>query len=590
MEAWADLGIPIPNPETRKRHSFFMDSSRRTLLLRGAQLMAAAAAGRPLFAGNLEQFAQSAVPDSMAGMGHDAHAGAPATTAGQSSAAARPWLHPERLARFVDPLPVPPTLASSETRPHPHRPGERIPYFRVAMRRVDVKVHRDLPATSVWSYGDAAPGPTIEARKGQPMLIEWVNNLPEKHFLPVDHTLCGAGKDLPEVRTAVHVHGACVPPESDGYPEDWQTPGQSKIAYYPMEQDAATLWYHDHAMGIERLNQYAGLYGFFPIRDEQEDALKLPGGKYEIPLAIADRFFFADGQLHYPDSGDPEAPWIPEIYGDVILANGTIFPYLEVEPRQYRFRLLNASNSRAYRFSLSNGHGFQQIGTDQGLLGAPVELKELMLSPAERADLLVDFSALARTEFTLQDENLTILQFRVTAAKTVPKTWEAPAILRRIERIPEAAAVRARSFTLNEYMHPKSHAMLMLLNGQYWHEPVTEKPELGSTEIWSFINTTQDIHPIHLHLVRFQILDRRPFDVDDFLNYKKFAYMGEAAPPEPNERGWKDTVKAHPETVTRILVPFQGYAGRYVWHCHLLEHAANEMMRPFEVVAAGPKV
>ena len=509
----------------------------------------------------------------------------------KSGAPPRPWLHPERLARFVDPLPIPQPLSNTEVRPHPQKPGTQIGYHRITMRRVEVKVHRDLPATSVWSYGTSVPGPTIEARKGEPMLIEWANSLPAEHFLPIDHTLCGAGKDLPQVRAAVHVHGACVPPESDGYPEDWFTLGQSRTALYPMDQDAATLWYHDHAMGIERLNQYAGLFGFFLIRDDAEEALNLPRGKYEIPLAICDRFFYADGQLHYPDSGDPEAPWVSEIYGDVILANGVIFPYLEVEPRLYRIRLLNASNSRAYLFSLSNGHHFHQIGTDQCLLGAPVELKELMLSPAERADLLIDFSSLAGTEFTLQDQHLTIMQFRVgaKAESPTPRPQEpagaVPAILRKYAAIPESTAIRARSFTLNEYMDPKTRVMLMLLNGQYWHDPVTEQPLLDSVEIWSFINTTQDVHPIHLHLVRFQILDRRPFDVDDFLNYKKFQYLGEAAPPEPNERGWKDTVKAHPETVTRIIVPFHGYVGRYVWHCHLLEHAAREMMRPFVVVA-----
>ena len=566
-----------------------MNSSRRKLLLRGARLMAAAAAGQSGLFGNLlaqqQHPAPPPKPGSMPGMVYDDPGPAPATPTGPP----RPWLHPERLERFVDPLPIPQPLQATETRPHPHQPGVQIPYRRIAMRKVEAKVHRDLPATSIWSYGSTAPGPTIEARKGQPLLIEWANNLPMQHFLPIDHGLCGAGKDLPEVRTAVHVHGACVPPESDGYPEDWQKPGESLTALYPMNQDAATLWYHDHAMGLERLNQYAGLFGFFLIRDEAEDALNLPRGKYEIPLAICDRFFYADGGLHYPDSGDPEAPWIPEIYGDVILANGAIFPYLEVEPRLYRIRLLNSSNSRAYLFSLSNGHRFHQIGTDQGLLPTPVELKDLMLSPAERADLLIDFSSLAGTEFTLQDQKLTIMQFRVgvspSQAASKP-TLEMPAILRTIDRIPESTAIRTRTFTLNEYMHPKSRIMLMLLNGQYWHEPVTEKPVLDTTEIWSFINTTQDIHPIHLHLVRFQILDRRPFDVDDYLNYKNFHYVGEAGPPEPNERGWKDTVKAHPETVTRIIVPFHGYAGRYVWHCHLLEHAANEMMRPFEVVAA----
>ena len=572
-----------------------MNFSRRNLLERGARLMAVAAAGQSglrLFGQQPQDAKQAAKPGAVPGMIYMAPP-APSQPAGPI----RPWLHPERLARFVDPLPIPQPLPAGEMRPHPQQAGAQVRYHRIAMRQVETRVHRDLPPTHVWSYGTSAPGPTIEARKGEPLLIEWVNELPNEHFLPIDHNLCGAGKDQPLVRTAVHVHGALVPPESDGYPDDWQKPGQSRTALYPMNQDAATLWYHDHAMGIERLNQYAGLFGFFLIRDEAEDALKLPSGKYEIPLVICDRFFYADGGLHYPDSGDPEAPWIPEIYGDVILANGAIFPYLDVEPRLYRIRLLNASNSRAYRFSLSNGHGFHQIGSDQGLLAAPVEMKELMLSPAERADLLIDFSILAGTDFTLQDSKLTIMQVRVAgkaAPKADPSVAQAsaesagfPTVLRAIDRIPESAAIRTRTFTLNEYMHPTTRVMLMLLNGQYWHDPVTEKPVLDTTEIWSFINTTQDIHPIHLHLVRFQILDRRPFDVDDYLSYKKLSYLGEAGAPEPNERGWKDTVKAHPETVTRIIVPFLGYTGKYVWHCHLLEHAANEMMRPFEVVAPG---
>jgi len=570
-----------------------MDVSRRKLLVRGAQLVTVAAVGQ---SGLLESFglpaqAQHPATDSMSGMGHPMGQ----TPVAPAAAPVRPWLQIDSLARFVDRLPIPQAAQSAETRPHPHQAGAQIPYHRIVMRRVATKVHRDLPPCNIWSYGTAIPGsaavfsPTIEARKGQPLLIEWVNNLPAQHFLPIDHTLCGAGKDLPEVRTAVHVHGACVPPESDGYPEDWQTPGQSRTAFYPMHQDAATLWYHDHAMGLERLNQYAGLYGFFLIRDEQEDALNLPRGKYEIPIAIADRFFYVDGQLHYPDSGNPEAPWIPEIYGDAILVNGVIFPYLEVEPRLYRIRLLNSSNSRTYTFSISNGHAFHQIGTDQGLLAAPIEMKQLMLSPAERADLLIDFSSLAGSSLALQDQGRSILEFRVAAqpaaaqiAKSMP---EMPTILRRIDPIPESASVHARTFFLKEYMHPKTHVMLMLLNDQYWHDPVTEKPLLGSTEIWSFVNTTQDVHPIHLHLVRFQILDRRPFDGDEYLDYKHFQYMGDAVPPDPNERGWKDTVKTLPETVTRIIVPFEGYPGRYVWHCHLLEHAANEMMRPFEVIA-----
>ena len=564
--------------------------SRRTLLLRGAQLMTAAAATQSGLLDTLLE-AQEPAHHQMQGM---TPTEGPAVPKIGNTTPQRPWLHPERLAQFVDPLPIPAKLSAGELRPHPHEPGKQIRYHRIAMRRVPMRVHRDLEPTYIWSYGSdsyfGAPGPTIEARSNEPMLIEWANELPTEHFLPIDHNLCGAEKDKPLVRTAVHVHGAQVPPESDGYPEDWQTPGKSRTAFYPLQQDAATLWYHDHAMGIERLNQYAGLYGFFLIRNEAEEKLNLPSGKYEIPLAIADRFFYADGQLHYPDSGDPNAPWVSEIYGDVILANGTIFPYLDVEPRPYRIRLVNASNSRAYRFLFSNGHAFHQIGSDQGLLQSAVEMKELMLSPAERADLIIDFSSLAGMDFTLQDTKLPIMQFRVaksaSAQPALAKVQGIPTLLRTIDRIPESTAVKTRTFTLNEYMHPTTRVMLMLLNGQYWHEPVTEKPVLNSTEIWSFINTTADVHPIHLHLVRFQILDRRSFDVDEFLNRKTLTYLGPAGPPEDNELGWKDTVRTHPETVTRIVVPFHGYTGRYVWHCHLLEHAANEMMRPFEVVPA----
>ena len=555
--------------------------------MRGAKLMATAAAGQSGLLSNIALLAQAQSPAQKPptvpspGMLYNLDpVPKPATPP-------RPWLHPERLSRFVDPLPLPQPLKSAERRPHPHQPGVQVPYYRVVMRQVESKVHRDLPPTSIWSYGSSAPGPTIEARKGEPILIEWVNSLPTRHFLPIDHNLCGAEKDLPEVRTAVHVHGASVPPESDGYPEDWQTPDQSRTNLYPMNQDAATLWYHDHAMGIERLNQYAGLFGFFIIRDDAEAALNLPSGKYEIPLAICDRFFFADGGLHYPDSGDSSAPWVPEVYGDVILVNGAIFPFLEVEPKPYRFRVLNAANSRQFELLLSNHHTFHQIGTDQGLLATPAPLVRLQLAPAERADLVIDFSEFAGQKFTLQDGTNTLMQFRVQNSQIQPASIgrALPRSLRSIDLIPESAAVRTRTFTLNEFMDPKTRVMLMLLNSQYWHDPVTEKPTLDTVEIWSLINTTQDNHPIHLHLVRFQILDRRAFDVDDYLNYKKFEYLGDAGPPEPNERGWKDTVQAHPETVTRIIVPFKGYLGRYVWHCHLLEHAANQMMRPFEVIA-----
>ncbi len=570
-----------------------MDSSRRQLLLRGARLMATAAAGQTGVLGNLSLFAQSHTAAPMPGMASGRES-SPAPNSAAQPPVPRPWLHPSKLARFVDPLPVPSVLRATETRTNPQDPSQQLNYLKVEMRTADVRVHRDLPASSMWSYNGTVPGPTIEARSGQGLMVDWVNRLPKEHFLPIDHGLCGADASLPMVRTAVHVHGASVPPESDGFPLNWQTPGQTYRAIYPMRQDAATLWYHDHAMGLERLNQYAGLFGFFLVRDAQEDSLRLPSGEYEIPLVLCDRLFYADGQLHYPDSGDPSAPWVPEVYGDVVMANGALFPYMEVEARSYRFRLLNASNTRFFRFSFSNEMRWTQIGSDQGLLPAPVELKDLTLACAERADVVLDFSALAGQRFTLINQSQPVMEFRVAARpiaigsenQTTPSAFSAPRALRTIERIPESAAARTRTLTLNEYMHPKTRIMLMLLNGKYWHDPVTETPKLNSIEIWNFVNTTQDLHPIHLHLVRFQLLDRRAFNVDDFLDYGKFHYVGDPAPPEPGETGWKDTIPAHPETVTRIIIPFKGYPGRYVWHCHLLEHAANEMMRPFDVLPA----
>jgi spore coat protein A, manganese oxidase len=452
------------------------------------------------------------------------------------------------------------------------------------MTEVVAKVHRDVPPTRFWGYGGSFPGPTIETRGGQGTLFEWVNQLPTRHFLPIDHTLCGAGRDRPDVRAVVHVHGAKAPPESDGYPEDWTTPGRSSLFHYPNRQEAATLWYHDHAMGIERLNQYAGLLGVYLIRDAAEDALTLPRGRHELPLVLCDRLFGQDGQLRYSTSGAPDRPWIPEIYCDAHLVNGKLFPYLDVEPCRYRFRLVNASNSRFYDLSLSTGATFHQIGTDQGLLPAPVALTKLTLAPAERADLIVDFSAAAGQKIVLQSETLELLQFRVGAA-TAKRQAPLPARLRPVPKTSEAAAVKTRLLTLNEYHDPQTQRMLMLLDAKHWHDPVSEKPELDSVEIWRLMNLTEDSHPIHLHLVRFQILDRQLFDADEYKTSGKLELVRAPMPPAPNEAGWKDTVRVDPGTITRIIVKFEGYTGRYVWHCHLLEHAANEMMRPFEVVA-----
>ena len=497
----------------------------------------------------------------------------------------RTQLDVSSLAQFVDPLPIPEIAQPSEHRASPTEPTVKLPYYRMTMRQFESKVHRDLKPTRLWGFGNSSPGPTLETRSRQGLLVEWVNELPNNHFLPIDHSIHGAEVDKPEVRTVIHLHGAKAPPQSDGYPESWYLPGKSAICHYPNGQDAALLWYHDHALGINRLNVFAGLLGLFIVRDEFEDALDLPRGKYEIPLAIYDRIFDLDGQLNYPVSGDAKKPWMPEVFGDAILMNGKLFPYLEVEPRKYRLRVLNAANGRFFHLSLSNSQTLYQIGTDQGLLSAPVPLETVSLTPAERADLIIDFSALRGSSVILKNDTLNIMQFRVGQTSS-GETRALPQRLRPVPKIPESAAVKTRTLSLVEIDDLVQRPVTMLLNNVHWSMPVTENPVLDSTEIWSLLNTTDDAHPIHLHLVRFQILDRRSFDVAAYWTTGQVKYMGTAVPPEPGEAGWKDTVRADPGMVTRIITRFEGFTGRYVWHCHILEHEDNEMMRPFDVVPA----
>lgn len=429
------------------------------------------------------------------------------------------------------------------------------------------------------------PGPTFETHSGNAMLVQWINRLPNYHFLPIDRTLHGAGSGNPDVRAVVHLHGGKTPPDSDGYPEDWYPPGKSATYLYPNSQDAAVLWYHDHAMGINRLNIYAGLLGLFIVRDRFEASLNLPSGHYEIPLVIYDRMLDTHGQLLYPVSDDSRSPWVADFFGNIMMVNGRILPYLEVEARRYRFRILNASNARLYHLLLANGLPMTQIGSDQGLLAAPVEVKRLAIAPAERADIVIDFAGLHGENIVLKDDNVEVMQFRVARMKA-RESSTVPGTLRPVPRLIEASAVRTRTLTLDEYDDRSGKTILMLLNKTYWHQPITEKPVIDTTEIWNLVNLTDEVHPIHLHLVRFQILDRRVFEPFEYQRTGRLHYLGPATPPDPNEMGWKDTVRTQPHAVTRIIVRFEGYKGRYVWHCHNLEHEDKEMMRPYEVVGA----
>lgn len=519
-------------------------------------------------------------------LGKSALAAATALTVEAQAQMAGVVLSPYSLAKFVQPLPIPETARPVGSVASPDNKRVQIPLYRIRMSQFQAKVHPNIQPTTFWGYDAKFPGPTFETRSGQGLMVEWMNDLPKKHLLPVDRTLHGAEADKHEVRTVVHLHGGRNPPESDGYPENWIQPGQSAKYHYPNKQEAATLFYHDHAMAITRLNTVAGLFGMFIIRDEFEDSLQLPIGECEIPLILCDRTFTLDGQLSYPGS-----PWTSEYYGNAILLNGKIYPFVEVEPRKYRFRILNSSNAGLYRLSLSRddknlipgSEPFVQIGTDQGLLSEAVGLKSLYLTPGERADVVIDFEAAAEQKLFLKQGTEPILQFRVTA-KTRQDTAKVPSALRPFIRMKEFEAVRTREVTLVDYKDERGKARLMLLNGMHWSMPVTEKPVLNTTEVWTLINLTDDEHPIHLHMVRFQVLDRRRFDFEAYKKTQKLVFTGPAVPPELNEMGWKDTVRADVLMATRIIVKFEGYPGRYVWHCHVLEHEDNEMMRPYEVV------
>jgi spore coat protein A, manganese oxidase len=498
-------------------------------------------------------------------------------------AIARPALDASTLAPFVDPLPIPSIARPNGTKTVPGHPSVQVPFYRLAMREFECKVHRDLKPTRMWGFGTSSPGPTFETRSGQGLLVEWANELPRSHFLPIDHGIHGAEADNPDVRAVIHLHGSKVAPESDGYPENWYVPGKSATYFYPNQQDAAMLWYHDHTLGINRLNVYAGMFGAFLIRDPVEDALDLPRGRYEIPLIICDRMLDREGQLYYPISDNPRGPWISEFAGDAFLVNGKLFPYLEVEPRKYRFRVLNGSNSRFFDLKLSSSQEFYQIGSDQGLLTAPVALQDVQLAPAERADLIVDFAGHGGEQIILKNESFQVMQFRVSKAN-VPVPSPLPAKLRPVDRLAESAAVRTRELALVEVDDPVARPVQMLLNNARWSAPVTEKPVLDSVEIWNLINLSDDSHPIHLHLVRFQILDRQNFERFAYQSKGELHFTGPVMPPDANEMGWKDTVRAEAGMVTRIIVRFEGFTGRYVWHCHILEHEDNEMMRPYDVL------
>ncbi|TPW11038.1 MAG: hypothetical protein FD129_1765, partial [bacterium] len=304
--------------------------------------------------------------------------------------ACMPDMCPLVLTPFVDPLPIP-SLAT----PVSGTIGG-VATYDIPIVEFKRKLHRDLPATTLWGYGGQYPGPTILASRGSPVTVHWTNDLRDstgalrtQHYLPVDLCLHGPDTKGDGARAVVHLHGGHVAHESDGYPDSTMNPGQSQTYFYPNNQESSLIWYHDHALGITRLNVMMGLAGGYLIRDPEENALNLPSGAYEVPLVIQDRSFHPDGTLKYP------ATWQDHFFGDMAVVNGMIWPYFNVDRATYRFRLLEGSNSRAYTLSLSNGLPFTVIGGDGGLLAKPVVRSSVTMTPGERLDVLVDFSSVA---------------------------------------------------------------------------------------------------------------------------------------------------------------------------------------------------
>ena len=580
-----------------------------------------------------------------------------------------------------------------------------------------------------------APSLTIEANAGRPVRVKWINDLKDEsgkflpHLLAVDPTLHWAnppgglaGRDTRPafsetpgaytgpVPIVTHVHGAVgVGDESDGYTEAWYLPAANDIPagyategtwydffagkasakfgaawgsgfatfQYPNLDRASTNWYHDHTLGMTRLNVYAGPAGFFIIRGGPEGDLALRDSrtgrlgllprpapqeweqlfpsfmrKYrEIPIAIQDRAFNVDGSLFYPDtrqffdgivkdyipSGEFSPIWNPEFFGNMIMVNGNTWPYLEVDRVRYRLRFLNGCQSRFLIPDFNNIPGVKvwQIGNEGGFLSAPVNItanhgNRLLMGLAERADVIVDFSKVPAGNYVLAnvgpDEPFgggapdvdfdaadpastgQVMEFRVMPGKKLDlSTPPQYLVLPAINHLPPETVTRPLALIekagdgFDDAENPVEgpvEALLGTVDGdpnlapgvwmeRMWVEPVTENPALGATELWEIYNATGDAHPMHVHEVIFEVVNRQDITVDEDTQEFQVAPGSVPTPPEPWETGFKDTVIAYPGQVTRIRAQFNT-PGQFVWHCHIVEHEDNEMMRPYRIGPVQP--
>ncbi|MCU1645165.1 MAG: copper oxidase [Nocardia sp.] len=458
------------------------------------------------------------------------------------------------------------------------------------------RYHRDLPETRSWGFGQPVLGPNLEAWRDQLARITFRNELGTHVLAPhVDLTMHGVTeRDRTDPRFTVHLHGGVNAPDDDGHPLIGWRNGGGPTFEYRNRQEAATLWYHDHAMGITRLNIQAGLAGMYYLRDEfdtgkADNPLGLPSGEFEIPLIVQDRTFNADGSLQ-----PMVATYIPEGYnqsgqfGDVACVNGMAWPRLQVRRTLYRFRLLNGSNSRPYIFEFSNGMACWAIGTDLGLLDAPVPAPSIRVSPGERVDLLVDFGALGDGEVVdllntarndlgntvfVVPELRPIMRFTVNGngppATVPPRLRGGPGLPDLLEPVYRPESVRTVTLIgLNDDSRAAAvFPTMMSLNNLPFLSSDIDLARAATVEQWDIVNTTPFDHPIHLHLARLRVIGRQPiltsaywvadlppkFGVRWAPSADAFALGPEQAPP-PWEFGWKDTVECPTDTITRVLV------------------------------------
>jgi len=609
---------------------------------------------------------------------------------------------PLQLDKFIIPLPglgpsgIPVAVPDTTSIPG-------VDVYRMESAQFTHSFHPNLPPSKVWGYADATVSPNhgylggvIVARTGRPVKLIMQNKLPPVHPLPVDKTLPGAEPSQAENRETVHLHGGFVPWLYDGGPFSWFAPnGDAGVSclnqtragtaeyFYPNDQSARLVWYHDHAIGITRLNAYAGLASAYVLRDDFEDSLV---GKFvptrEVPLIIQDKSFVDGTDVNYtrggvgdlwypykyePDS-DPTGRWaygpneggtvigplpvpsiVPEMFADTTIINGAAYPFVNVEPRHYRFRMLNGSQARFYNLQLyfadgtgleadltKAGPAFIQIGTEGGFLPAPVMLNSpprqfgvdpitglltsytLLLAPAERADVIIDFSKVPvgsklilysdapapfpfgdpRNDFFTGNPDFsgqggapstvpgfgpntrTLMQFRVVPRQgaadnpmlnvlaNIARGNQPNSILQGVAPLSPKSAVKTRNLTLNEDFDDYGRLIQRLgtdvqngVNNQglptwsrNYEDITTENPKAGTVEVWNIFNLTGDTHPIHFHLVNVQVLSRRPFDPTAWDGTPTFT--GPARPPDANERGFKETVRMNPGEVTTVIAKF----------------------------------